>query len=160
MFQDGVAGPNPVPVGGNGCGNGRDGRVSPNAAAAAAVAAVAHGLRRQMCNMVVSQRPTEHPPHLGMPPRPMHSPRLPSPMTAGLESPLCSPPPPGHALEPTRPAEPFRPFASPRPDSRYSDRDAAEMGPPKTPVSRNGQGNSPAAMDAETSVPDATRMDI
>lgn len=161
MFQDGVVGPNPVPVGGNGCGNGRDGRVSPNAAAAAAVAAVAHGLRRQMCNMVVAaQRPSDHPPHLGLPPLPLHSPRLPSPMTAGLESPLCSPPPPGHALEPTRPAEPFRPFASPRPDSRYSDRDAAEMGPPKTPVSRNGQGTSPASMDAETSVPDTARMDI
>lgn len=167
MFQDGAAGPNAVPVGGNGCGNGRDGRVSPNAAAAAAVAAVAHGLRRQMCNMVVAaQRPPDHPPHLGLPPLPLHSPRMPSPMTAGQESPLCSPPPPGHALEPTRPAdpfrpaEPFRPFASPRPDSRYSERDSAEMGPPKTPVSRNGQGTSPASMETDPSVTDAARMDI
>lgn len=128
------------------CGNGREGGVSPNAAAAAAVAAVAHGLRRQMCNMVVAaQRPPDHPPHLGLPPLPLQSPRLPSPMSAGLESPLCSPPPPGHALEPPKPADPFRPFASPRPDSRYSERDVVaeitEMGPPKTPVSiaKNGK---------------------
>ncbi|XP_014364830.2 protein bric-a-brac 1 isoform X2 [Papilio machaon] len=128
------------------CGNGRDGGVSPNAAAAAAVAAVAHGLRRQMCNMVVAaQRPPDHPPHLSLPPLPLQSPRLPSPMSAGLESPLCSPPPPGHALEPPKPADPFRPFASPRPDSRYSERDSVadltEMGPPKTPVgiAKNGK---------------------
>ncbi|KAJ0183640.1 hypothetical protein K1T71_000063 [Dendrolimus kikuchii] len=127
-----------------GCGNGREGRVSPNSAAAAAVAAVAHGLRRQMCNMVVAaQRPPDHPPHLSLPPMPMHS-----PLSSGLESPLCSPPPPGHALEPPKPMDPFRPFASPRPESRYGDRDSAdvsEMGPPKTPVSlpKNGQGSSP-----------------
>ncbi|XP_013161911.1 PREDICTED: protein bric-a-brac 1-like isoform X2 [Papilio xuthus] len=128
------------------CGNGRDGGVSPNAAAAAAVAAVAHGLRRQMCNMVVAaQRPPDHPPHLSLPPLPLQSPRLPSPMSAGLESPLCSPPPPGHALEPPKPADPFRPFASPRPDSRYSERDSVadltDMGPPKTPVgiAKNGK---------------------
>ncbi|XP_049884848.1 protein bric-a-brac 1-like isoform X2 [Pectinophora gossypiella] len=130
---------------GNACGNGREGGVSPNAAAAAAVAAVAHGLRRQMCNMVVAaQRPPDHPAHLGLPPLPLQSPRLPSPLSAGLESPLCSPPPPGHALEPPKPTDPFRPFASPRPDSRYSERDVAElsdMGPPKTPVSiaKNGK---------------------
>ncbi|XP_068626393.1 protein bric-a-brac 1-like isoform X2 [Battus philenor] len=128
------------------CGNGGEGGVSPNAAAAAAVAAVAHGLRRQMCNMVVAaQRPTDHPPHLSLPPLPLQSPRLPSPLSAGLESPLCSPPPPGHALEPQKPTDPFRPFASPRPDSRYSERDSVtdltEMGPPKTPVgiSKNGK---------------------
>ncbi|XP_052746695.1 protein bric-a-brac 1 isoform X2 [Bicyclus anynana] len=133
------------------CGNGREGGVSPNAAAAAAVAAVAHGLRRQMCNMVVAaQRPPDHPVHLGLPPMPMQSPRLPSPrlpspLTAGSESPLCSPPPPGHALEPPKPTDPFRPFASPRPDSRYSDRDVVadmtDMGPPKTPISmvKNGK---------------------
>ncbi|XP_041987028.1 protein bric-a-brac 1-like isoform X2 [Aricia agestis] len=128
------------------CGNGREGGVSPNAAAAAAVAAVAHGLRRQMCNMVVAaQRPPDHPPHLGLPPLPLQSPRLASPLSAGLESPLCSPPPPGHALEPPKPADPFRPFASPRPDSRYGERDGApdvtDMGPPKTPVSlaKNGK---------------------
>lgn len=128
------------------CGNGREGGVSPNAAAAAAVAAVAHGLRRQMCNMVVAaQRPPDHPPHLGLPPLPLQSPRLPSPLSAGLESPLCSPPPPGHALEPPKPADPFRPFASPRPDSRYSERDVVseitDMGPPKTPVTiaKNGK---------------------
>ncbi|XP_053623727.1 protein bric-a-brac 1-like isoform X2 [Plodia interpunctella] len=126
------------------CGNGREGGVSPNAAAAAAVAAVAHGLRRQMCNMVVAaQRPPDHPPHLGLPPLPLQSPRLPSPLSAGLESPLCSPPPPGHALEPPKPADPFRPFASPRPDSRFSERDVvtdtSDMGPPKTPVAKNGK---------------------
>ncbi|XP_026331917.1 protein bric-a-brac 1-like isoform X2 [Hyposmocoma kahamanoa] len=128
------------------CGNGREGGVSPNAAAAAAVAAVAHGLRRQMCNMVVAaQRPPDHPPHLGLPPLPLQSPRLPSPLSAGLESPLCSPPPPGHALEPPKPTDPFRPFASPRPDSRYSERDVVseitDMGPPKTPVTiaKNGK---------------------
>lgn len=118
------------------CGNGRDGGVSPSAAAAAAVAAVAHGLRRQMCSMAAA-RPPDHAPHLSLPP-------LPSPMTAGLESPLCSPPPPGHALEPPKPTDPFRPFASPRPDSRYSDRDLMEhpeMGPPKTPLglAKNGK---------------------
>ncbi|XP_059059926.1 protein bric-a-brac 1-like isoform X2 [Achroia grisella] len=128
------------------CGNGREGGVSPNAAAAAAVAAVAHGLRRQMCNMVVAaQRPPDHPPHLGLPPLPLQSPRLPSPLSAGLESPLCSPPPPGHALEPPKPADPFRPFASPRPDSRYGERDVVaeitDMGPPKTPIpiAKNGK---------------------
>ncbi|XP_034839201.2 protein bric-a-brac 1-like isoform X2 [Maniola hyperantus] len=130
----------PVP-----CGNGREGGVSPNAAAAAAVAAVAHGLRRQMCNMVVAaQRPPDHPQHLGLPPMPLQSPRLPSPLSAGLESPLCSPPPPGHALEPPKPSDPFRPFASPRPDSRYSERDVVaemtDMGPPKTPISMTKNG--------------------
>ncbi|XP_072931333.1 protein bric-a-brac 1-like isoform X2 [Epargyreus clarus] len=133
------------------CGNGREGGVSPNAAAAAAVAAVAHGIRRQMCNMVVAaQRPPDHPPHLGLPPLPLQSPRLPSPLSAGLESPLCSPPPPGHALEPPKPADPFRPFASPRSDGRYGERDMvtelSDMGPPKTPVSaaKNGKEMSPA----------------
>ncbi|XP_048005821.1 protein bric-a-brac 1-like isoform X2 [Leguminivora glycinivorella] len=141
-ITDGITVPNAYgPVA---CGNGREGGVSPNAAAAAAVAAVAHGLRRQMCNMVVAaQRPPDHPPHLGLPPLPLQSPRLPSPLSAGLESPLCSPPPPGHALEPPKPSDPFRPFASPRPDSRY-DRDVAEiteMGPPKTPIpiAKNGK---------------------
>ncbi|XP_022125918.1 protein bric-a-brac 1 isoform X1 [Pieris rapae] len=145
--------PYPVP-----CGNGREGGVSPNAAAAAAVAAVAHGLRRQMCNMVVAaQRPPDHPPHLGLPPLPLQSPRLPSPLSTGLESPLCSPPPPGHALEPPKPADPFRPFVSPRPDSRYGERDVVaditEMGPPKTPVTvaKNGKDLSsplPVKMEA------------
>ncbi|KAL0852397.1 hypothetical protein ABMA28_000591 [Loxostege sticticalis] len=143
-ITDGINVPNAY--GNVACGNGREGGVSPNAAAAAAVAAVAHGLRRQMCNMVVAaQRPPDHPPHLGLPPLPLQSPRLPSPLSAGLESPLCSPPPPGHALEPPKPADPFRPFASPRPDSRYGERDVVaeitEMGPPKTPVSvaKNGK---------------------
>ncbi|CAH0402233.1 unnamed protein product [Chilo suppressalis] len=145
-ITDGIAVPNAY--GNAACGNGRDGGVSPNAAAAAAVAAVAHGLRRQMCNMVVAaQRPPDHPPHLGLPPLPLQSPRLPSPLSAGLESPLCSPPPPGHALEPPKPADPFRPFASPRPDSRYGGGDVVavavaemtEMGPPKTPLS-GGKG--------------------
>nr|XP_026498369.1 protein bric-a-brac 1-like isoform X2 [Vanessa tameamea] len=142
-ITDGMNVQNAYPVA---CGNGREGGVSPNAAAAAAVAAVAHGLRRQMCNMVVAaQRPPDHPPHLGLPPLPLQSPRLPSPLSAGLESPLCSPPPPGHALEPPKPADPFRPFASPRPDSRYGERDVVaeitDMGPPKTPVSiaKNGK---------------------
>lgn len=129
------------------CGNGRDGGISPNAAAAAAVAAVAQGLRRQMCNMVVAaQRPQDHPGHLSLPPLPLQSPRLPSPLSAGLESPLCSPPPPGLALEPPRPNDPFRPFASPRPDSRYGpDRDMQDtndMIAPKTPIcimSKNGK---------------------
>ncbi|XP_037978149.2 protein bric-a-brac 2 isoform X2 [Plutella xylostella] len=129
------------------CGNGREGGVSPSAAAAAAVAAVAHGLRRQMCNMVVAaQRPAEHAAHLGLPPLPLQSPRLPSPMSSGLESPLCSPPPPGHALEPPKPSDAYRPFASPRPDSRYSVSDVRdlvepEMGPPKTPLglAKNGK---------------------
>ncbi|XP_052752694.1 protein bric-a-brac 1-like isoform X2 [Galleria mellonella] len=142
------------------CGNGREGGVSPNAAAAAAVAAVAHGLRRQMCNMVVAaQRPPDHPPHLGLPPLPLQSPRLPSPLSAGLESPLCSPPPPGHALEPPKPADPFRPFASPRPDSRYGERDVVaeitDMGPPKTPVSlaKNGKElSSPVPVKMEPPV--------
>lgn len=136
------------------CGGMREGRVSPSAAAAAAVAAVAHGLRRQMCNMVVAaQRPPDHPAHMNLPPMQLHSPRLPSPMSSGLESPLCSPPPPGHALEPpAKPTDPFRPFASPRTESRYGERDATEiteMGPPKTPVSlpRNGQGSSPIHHD-------------
>lgn len=144
MLQDGM--PVQNAYGSVPCGNGREGGVSPNAAAAAAVAAVAHGLRRQMCNMVVAaQRPPDHPPHLGLPPLPLQSPRLPSPMSAGLESPLCSPPPPGHALEPPKPADPFRPFASPRPDSRFSERDVVaeitDMGPPKTPITiaKNGK---------------------
>ncbi|CAG9782374.1 unnamed protein product [Diatraea saccharalis] len=142
-ITDGITVPNAY--GNTACGNGREGGVSPNAAAAAAVAAVAHGLRRQMCNMVVAaQRPPDHPPHLGLPPLPLQSPRLPSPLSAGLESPLCSPPPPGHALEPPKPADPFRPFASPRPDSRYGERDVVaeitEMGPPKTPVSGSKNG--------------------
>lgn len=121
--------------------------MSPNAAAAAAVAAVAHGLRRQMCNMVVAaQRPPDHPGHLALPQLPLQSPRLPSPLSAGLDSPLCSPPPPGHALEPPKPNDPFRPFVSPRPDSRYGPErdipDTPEMGPPKTPISmiaKNGK---------------------
>lgn len=145
-FQDGSMG---NAYGSVPCGNGREGGVSPNAAAAAAVAAVAHGLRRQMCNMVAAQRPPDHPGHLSLPPLPLQSPRLSSPRSAGLESPLCSPPPPGHALEPPKPGDPFRPFASPRPDSRYGamhDRDLVElpeMGPPKTPitvtVTKNGK---------------------
>ncbi|XP_017771688.1 PREDICTED: protein bric-a-brac 1-like isoform X2 [Nicrophorus vespilloides] len=39
---------------GNSCSNGSDPNVSPGAAAAAAVAAVAHGLRQQMCSMVAA----------------------------------------------------------------------------------------------------------
>ncbi|XP_050684190.1 protein bric-a-brac 1-like isoform X2 [Leptidea sinapis] len=152
QITDGLTvGQSPYPVG---CGNGREGGVSPNAAAAAAVAAVAHGLRRQMCTMVVAaQRPGEHPPHLGMPPLPMQSPRLPSPrlpsprlpspLSTGMESPLCSPAPPGHALEPPKSVDPFRPFVSPRPDHRYRERDVeiTDMGPPKTPMSlaKNGK---------------------
>ncbi|KAG6443202.1 hypothetical protein O3G_MSEX002733 [Manduca sexta] len=138
---------------GVGCGNGREERVSPNAAAAAAVAAVAHGLRRQMCNMVVAaQRPPDQPPHLGLPSLPLQSPRLPSPLSSGLESPVCSPLPPGQALEPAKPADPFRPFISPRPESRFGDVGGAEpleMGPPKTPVpARNGQPVPPMELES------------
>lgn len=148
MLQDGVAVQNAY----IGCGNGREGRMSPNAAAAAAVAAVAHGLRRQMCNMVAGQRGPEHPPHLGPPLQ--SSPQLTSPLSTGLESPLCSPPPPGHALEPAKHADPFRPFASPT-DSRYGDRDTSsditDMGPPKNGqgIARKapGQGASPSEME-------------
>lgn len=151
LFQDGTVTPNAyasIP-----CGNGREERVSPNAAAAAAVAAVAHGLRRQMCNMVVAaQRPSDQPTHLGLPSLPLQSPRLPSPLSSGLESPLCSPLPPGQALEPPKPADPFRPFVSPRSESRFSERDAimesVEMGPPKTPVpARNGQPTPAMELD-------------
>ncbi|KAH9644179.1 hypothetical protein HF086_008668 [Spodoptera exigua] len=149
VFQDGVAVPNAY----IGCGNGREGRMSPNAAAAAAVAAVAHGLRRQMCNMVAGQRPPDHPPHMGPPMQ--SSPQLTSPLSTGLESPLCSPPPPGHALEPAKHPDPFRPFASPT-ESRYSDRDTASditlMGPPKNGQGHarksSGQGSSPSELDA------------
>ncbi|CAB3258934.1 unnamed protein product [Arctia plantaginis] len=148
IAPDGVAVPNAY----IGCGNGREGRMSPNAAAAAAVAAVAHGLRRQMCNMVAGQRGPEHPQHLGPPMQP--SPQLTSPLSTGLESPLCSPPPPGHALEPPKHADPFRPFASPT-DSRYGDRDTSsditEMGPPKNGqgIARKapGQGTSPSELE-------------
>ncbi|XP_035459450.1 protein bric-a-brac 1 isoform X1 [Spodoptera frugiperda] len=149
IAPDGVAVPNAY----IGCGNGREGRMSPNAAAAAAVAAVAHGLRRQMCNMVAGQRPPDHPPHMGPPMQ--SSPQLTSPLSTGLESPLCSPPPPGHALEPAKHPDPFRPFASPT-ESRYSDRDTASditlMGPPKNGQGHarksSGQGSSPSELDA------------
>lgn len=148
------------------CGNGRDGGLSPNAAAAAAVAAVAHGLRRQMCNMVVAaQRPGEHPAHLSLPPLPLQSPRLPSPMSAGLESPLCSPPPPGHALEPPKSTDPFRPFASPRPDSRYiMEREPidTEMGPPKTPIgliTKNGKEQPPSPLPVKLELGGEARME-
>lgn len=152
------------------CSNGREGGVSPNAAAAAAVAAVAHGLRRQMCNMVVAaQRPGDHPAHLAMPQMPLQSPRLPSPLSSGLESPLCSPPPPGHALEPPKPTDPFRPFISPRPDSRYGIErempDIPEMGPPKTPIAmiaKNGkdQLSTPVSVKLELPHPEARAENI
>ncbi|CAG4984008.1 unnamed protein product [Parnassius apollo] len=125
--------------GGVPCGNGREGGVSPNAAAAAAVAAVAHGLRRQMCNMVVAaQRPPDHP-RISACHRCRCSRRACHPHFLPAWSHRCAPPPPpGHALEPPKPTDPFRPFASPRPDSRYSERDSVaditEMGPPKTPL--------------------------
>ncbi|XP_012551799.1 protein bric-a-brac 1-like isoform X2 [Bombyx mandarina] len=141
--------PTPAAYTAVGVGNGREERVSPNVAAAAAVAAVAHGLRRQMCNMVVAaQRPQDQPP-LGLPPLPMHSPRLPSPLSASLESPMCSP---SQTLEAAKPADPFRPFISPRPESRYAERDIipemTDMGPPKTPVpTRNGQAAGAMELD-------------
>ncbi|KAF9409084.1 hypothetical protein HW555_011446 [Spodoptera exigua] len=106
-----------------------------------------------MCNMVAGQRPPDHPPHMGPPMQ--SSPQLTSPLSTGLESPLCSPPPPGHALEPAKHPDPFRPFASPT-ESRYSDRDTASditlMGPPKNGQGHarksSGQGSSPSELDA------------
>lgn len=93
-------------------GNGSDGGLSPGSAAAAAVAAVAHGLRRQVCGLPAARPPAT----------PLCSPG-PTASPGPLASPLCSPPPPGLALEPLPLApngERFRPFASPpRADSYF-----------------------------------------
>ncbi|XP_065160139.1 protein bric-a-brac 1-like isoform X1 [Atheta coriaria] len=51
-IHDGVSSVQNYPS--NNCSNGSDPNVSPGAAAAAAVAAVAHGLRQQMCSMVAA----------------------------------------------------------------------------------------------------------
>ncbi|GBP77454.1 hypothetical protein EVAR_56064_1 [Eumeta japonica] len=156
-LQDGIGVQNAFNVSGGGavCGNGRDGGVSPNAAAAAAVAAVAHGLRRQMCNMVAAaQRPPDHPhTHLSLPAAAaaaaaagLQLPLSQSPRsTSGsVSSPLHSTTPPNPVLEMPKQQDPFRPFVSPRPDSRYTDQtlrdqliDTHDMGPPRAPMPKN-----------------------
>ncbi|XP_077301273.1 protein bric-a-brac 1-like isoform X4 [Arctopsyche grandis] len=115
-------------------GNGSDGGMSPESAAAAAMAAVAHGLRQQMCSMVAAAHhapPVVLSPCLGSPPQPLP---LPAPAPAPQPLPLALEPQLHLALPGNGAEHHYRPYAPPHHEAYFREElDALARSPNVSP---------------------------